>query len=112
MAKSPLTDHSLLTQQLNRSPWNDDEDKLIVDLQLLHGNSWAAISRALGGGRTEHSVKNRFICLRKMHGLRETTSKTQGRKRSRTDEKRMAQFVASQRAKKGISTRYVGVCFY
>ena len=91
-----------LDPKLNRSPWQEDEDNLIIDLQAQHGNSWAAISRALGGGRTEHSVKNRFICLKKVYGLKENKV---GRKRSRSDELRMQEFVARHRAAHGIDNR-------
>ena len=91
-----------LDPKLNRTPWLEDEDNLIIDLQAQHGNSWAAISRALGGGRTEHSVKNRFICLKKVYGLKENKV---GRKRSRSDELRMQEFVARHRAAHGIDNR-------
>ena len=36
---------------------------MLITLILEHGKKWALISKAMGGSRTEHMVKNRFKSL-------------------------------------------------
>lgn len=65
-----------LDPRLDRSPWTDEEDNTILDYQREFGNCWAAIARLFGNARTQHTVKNRYFCLRKIYGLRTTLRKT------------------------------------
>jgi len=51
-----------LDPSINRSPYTEDEDKLILELQREIGGKWAKIARALDA-RTGEAVKIRFKTL-------------------------------------------------
>jgi hypothetical protein len=59
-----------LNPNLNKSDWNEEEDRMLVDLQKEHGNAWSLIARCLPG-RTENSVRNRWNSLFKKQGKKE-----------------------------------------
>eukprot|EP00947_MAST-08B_sp_MAST-8B-sp1_P000214 g214.t1 len=48
-----------LDPNLNKGPWTDAEDKLIMDMQAQMGNRWCEIAKHLRG-RSENAVKNRW----------------------------------------------------
>jgi hypothetical protein len=54
-----------LDPSINRGPWSEEEDKLLVALHHQHGNKWATIRTHLKG-RTENSVKTRFKTLERL----------------------------------------------
>lgn len=59
--------NSYLVPGINKSEWTPLEDyKLLVTVRKYQ-KRWAFISRKLGGGRTEHMVKNRFKALKKKY---------------------------------------------
>jgi myb proto-oncogene protein len=51
-----------LNPDINRNPWTEEEDLVILEKQKAKGNRWSDISKGLTG-RTENAVKNRFNCL-------------------------------------------------
>ncbi|OMJ91122.1 hypothetical protein SteCoe_6386 [Stentor coeruleus] len=51
-----------LDPNLNREPWSNEEDEIIVMKQIQSGNKWSDISKLLLG-RTENQVKNRWKSL-------------------------------------------------
>lgn len=57
---------------MNRDPWTDDEDIILLQAQLDFGNKWNQISMKLSG-RSENSVKNRFNILYKKYGIKHKT---------------------------------------
>ena len=53
-----------LDPHLNKSKWTKAEDMALLAAQRRIGNKWSEISKLLGCGRGENSVKNRFHSLR------------------------------------------------
>jgi hypothetical protein len=53
-----------LDPSINRAKWTEEEDRLLMDLQAQHGNSWVLISKSFCG-RTENAVKTRAKSLLK-----------------------------------------------
>ena len=48
-----------LNPHINKKPWTEQEDQLIVQLVRKYGNKWALISKFLPG-RSDNSIKNRW----------------------------------------------------
>lgn len=61
--------HNYLNPNLKKGKWTKYEDRLLLNLQLKHGNKWSKISKKLKG-RTENSVKNRWFSLIKQASKR------------------------------------------
>ena len=51
-----------LDPSINRAPWTQEEDKLLVEMHRKYGNAWAEI-RHFFDNRTENAVKTRANCL-------------------------------------------------
>jgi len=45
-----------------RKAWSLDEDLMLLEESLKNQNKWSEIAKKLIG-RTQHAVKNRFICV-------------------------------------------------
>lgn len=60
---------------LKKGEWTIGEDKLILTTQSLYGNQWATISKLLKG-RTDSSIKNRFLVLQRHIGKSDDASPT------------------------------------
>lgn len=48
-----------LDQNIKKSEWTDEEDKILFELQRVIGNRWCEIAKVLPG-RSENNIKNRF----------------------------------------------------
>jgi Myb-like DNA-binding protein FlbD len=55
-----------LNPQINKGPFSIEEDILMIEKQIQHGNRWAHIATFLVG-RTENQVKNRFKHIQKKY---------------------------------------------
>ena len=49
-----------------REAWEEEEDVILLDAHVKHGNKWKEITRLLQG-RSENAVKNRYNILYKKH---------------------------------------------
>jgi len=38
-----------LDPALSKAPWSEEEDRIIIQTQAIHGNKWAEMSRLLPG---------------------------------------------------------------
>ena len=49
-----------LSPNINKEPWTQEEDNLIIRLYEIYGPSWARIAEFFNGTRTNNSIKNRW----------------------------------------------------
>jgi len=53
-----------INPDLNNGPWNDEEDEQFIDLVAQLGTKWSEVNAALGTGRADNALKNRYSRLR------------------------------------------------
>ncbi|KRX08642.1 Protein kinase-like domain [Pseudocohnilembus persalinus] len=69
--------NNFLDPNLKRTKWSEDEDQLLIKLQSKYGNKWSIISKQIPG-RTDNSVKNRFMTIKnKIQNLSNTNTPIQ-----------------------------------
>jgi len=61
--------HHCLDPAINKEPWSEKEDKILIDAHKQLGNKWVAISKHLPG-RTDKAIRNRW------RSIEESTYKT------------------------------------
>jgi len=49
-----------LDPSINKGPWTAEEDDAIMGTHAMVGSKWAQIARAVGNGRTDNAIKNRW----------------------------------------------------
>jgi myb proto-oncogene protein len=54
-----------LDPQINKSPFSEEEDQLLVQGQLLFGNHWKIISQEFLPNRSDIALRNRFYQIQK-----------------------------------------------
>ena len=54
--------NNYINPEINRGPWEIDEDILLLENYKVHGNKWSMISKGISN-RTESAVKNRIKSL-------------------------------------------------
>ncbi|EAY22097.1 Myb-like DNA-binding domain containing protein [Trichomonas vaginalis G3] len=69
---------SVLAPDLCKDEWDEEEDKILLDMQKKIGNHWSLISTYLSG-RTPIMVKNRFRLLIRRERKREKKAKKTAR---------------------------------
>ena len=52
--------HNQLNPDISKSPWTEEEDRIIADAVAKMGNKWSHIKDLLGCQRTEHAIRNRW----------------------------------------------------
>lgn len=61
--------HNHLDPSINKEPWTEEEDELLIEKHEQLGNKWAEISKFFSG-RTDNMIKNRWnsTIKRRVHG--------------------------------------------
>jgi len=73
-----------LNPEINKGGWTEQEDKMVIELNILYPKKWALIAKQLKG-RTENAVKIRYHTLeRNMRTPKSAVRKYVKRQRSRT----------------------------
>lgn len=80
--------HNHLDPNINKGPWTEEEDDLLISKHSELGNKWAEIAKYMEG-RTDNMIKNRWnsTIRRRVYGTSTRKSKTKTSKSKRTGNK-------------------------
>ncbi|KAL2850658.1 hypothetical protein BJY01DRAFT_127714 [Aspergillus pseudoustus] len=59
--------HHCLNPELERSPWSDEENTLLLSAVGIHGSSWKEIQRSHFPTRSANNIKNQYTILSRKH---------------------------------------------
>mmetsp|Transcript_126445 Transcript_126445/g.188671 ORF Transcript_126445/g.188671 Transcript_126445/m.188671 type:complete len:348 (+) Transcript_126445:163-1206(+) len=78
--------HNHLDPNINREPWTEEEDDLLIEKHQQLGNKWAEISKFFTG-RTDNMIKNRWNSTIKRRVLGTTSKRGNKRRQKRPSTK-------------------------
>jgi hypothetical protein len=80
-----------LDPEVNRSPWTDAEDRLLIELHEVMGNQWVKLTEYLPG-RSDNAIKNRWnsTLQKNLEAIRTGTPRKRRGRKSRFDMPRSA----------------------